>query len=93
MDVWLISIIFIAVSALLDYSHLTLNETRNQKKSDFPEFDGKNAKKAMIRMKKKYPKYKPVIVPEGSVVTMDYRKWRVRIYFNKNGKVIGSFIG
>lgn len=66
---------------------------KKQRKSDFPEFDGKDARDVLIEMQAKYPRYTPEIVPEGSAVTMDYQRWRVRIYVKKNKKVIGSFIG
>ena len=66
---------------------------QNERSSDFPEFDGKDARTVLIDMQAKYPRYQPEIVPEGSAVTMDYNEWRVRIYVKKSGRVIGSYIG
>ena len=79
----------------LDVSEDDTKRTTKQKKrkSDFPEFDGKDARNVLIDMQAKYPRYQPEIVPKGSAVTMDYQRWRVRIYVTKSKKVIGSYIG
>jgi short subunit fatty acids transporter len=71
-----------------------INErSQKKRKSDFPEFDGKDGRNVLIDIQAKYPRYTPEIVPKGSAVTMDYQRWRVRIYVSKNKKVIGSYIG
>ena len=53
----------------------------------FPELTGKPGEEAKATLEKKYPSLQVSIVPEDSMVTMDYLEDRVRIFVDKDGKV------
>ena len=53
----------------------------------FPELTGMPGEEAKSELEKKYPSLKVFIVPEDSMVTMDYLEDRVRIFVDKDGKV------
>jgi Potato inhibitor I family len=55
--------------------------------SSFPRLSGMDGKEAMKLIEKEYPSLSVQLLPENSVVTMDYREDRVRIFVDKYGKV------
>lgn len=63
--------------------------------SDFPEFDGDDARMVIIDIGAKYPRYTPEIMSEDAapVSATDYDENRVRIYVNRSGIVQKSIIG
>jgi hypothetical protein len=50
-------------------------------------FAGVDARSALESIQQQRPELKVVLVPEGSMVTMDYREDRVRIWHDESGKV------
>ncbi|MFJ7272330.1 serine protease inhibitor [Streptomyces sp. NPDC099050] len=55
-------------------------------KSVWPELVGKPAEEARERIRAEFPETVVHVVPEGSMVTMDFNEQRVRL-FVKDGKV------
>lgn len=49
---------------------------------------GQDADEAVKALTVKFEKLNVVKVPEGSIVTMDYRLDRVRVFFGEDGKVV-----
>jgi len=49
---------------------------------------GKTGQEAVAAIESETPGVKAVVVPEGSMVTMDYREDRARVWVNKEGKVV-----
>ncbi|MFI5867087.1 serine protease inhibitor [Streptomyces sp. NPDC051546] len=56
-------------------------------KSVWPELMGKPAEEARERIRAEFPEITVHMVPEGSMVTMDFNEQRVRL-FVKDGKVV-----
>ena len=55
--------------------------------SSFPKLSGMNGEEAKAILEKDHPSLSVHLVPEDSMVTMDYREDRVRIFVGKDGKV------
>ena len=60
-------------------------QLRTKTWTNFVGLTGQEAKDQMLR---EYPDVKVQIVPENSMVTMDYRLDRMRIYVDKDNKVV-----
>jgi hypothetical protein len=56
----------------------------------WPELEGEPAEGATERIKSENPELTVILVEEGSVVTADYSFGRVRIFFDKDGNVVGT---
>ncbi|MCX4783629.1 serine protease inhibitor [Streptomyces sp. NBC_01264] len=56
-------------------------------KSAWPELTGKPVEEARRHIGSEFPEITVHVVPEGSMVTMDFNEQRVRL-FVKDGKVI-----
>ncbi|TKY51889.1 Glu S.griseus protease inhibitor [Spatholobus suberectus] len=56
-------------------------------KSSWPELVGLEGTVAEATIEKENPLVDAIIVPEGSVVTADFRCDRVRVWINKDGIV------
>ncbi|MFD6877245.1 MULTISPECIES: serine protease inhibitor [unclassified Streptomyces] len=56
-------------------------------KSEWPELMGKPAELARRQIEAEFPQITVHVVPEGSMVTMDFNEQRVRL-FVKDGKVV-----
>ncbi|MFE9566789.1 serine protease inhibitor [Streptomyces sp. NPDC006487] len=56
-------------------------------KSVWPELTGKPAEEAREQIGAEFPEIVVHVVPEGSMVTMDFNEQRVRL-FVKDGKVV-----
>ena len=56
----------------------------------FPELVGKDVDEAVSEIQNRCSEYKVNKLPEGSIVTMDYREDRVRVFYNKDNKVSGA---
>ncbi|MFF3216123.1 serine protease inhibitor [Streptomyces sp. NPDC002886] len=56
-------------------------------KSVWPELMGKPAEEARQQIGAEFPEIAVHVVPEGSMVTMDFNEQRVRL-FVKDGKVV-----
>ncbi|MGW6692136.1 serine protease inhibitor [Streptomyces sp. NPDC054961] len=56
-------------------------------KSEWPELVGKLAEHARQQIGAEFPEITVHVVPEGSMVTMDFNEQRVRL-FVKDGKVV-----
>ena len=56
-------------------------------KTSWPDVVGKTADAAKAAILKDNPKLKVHVLPEGSMVTMDYRTDRVRVFVDPNNKV------
>ena len=56
-------------------------------KDSWPECVGMSTNEAETLIKAEKPGVEAIPVPEGSMVTMDYREDRVRIYHDEAGKV------
>ncbi len=54
----------------------------------FPELKGIHNEKAKESILKEHPNLQVYVVPEGAMVTMDYRMDRVRLYVNEEGIVV-----
>lgn len=54
----------------------------NEQKTSFPELNGKSVEVAKAIIAKIYPKFTIQVLKKGSMVTMDYRSDRIRIFFN-----------
>eukprot|EP00539_Tryblionella_compressa_P015231 CAMPEP_0178835808 /NCGR_PEP_ID=MMETSP0746-20121128/11830_1 /TAXON_ID=913974 /ORGANISM="Nitzschia punctata, Strain CCMP561" /LENGTH=67 /DNA_ID=CAMNT_0020498419 /DNA_START=196 /DNA_END=399 /DNA_ORIENTATION=- len=55
--------------------------------SSFPELTGLPGEEAKAKIEKEYPSLLVQVIPEDSMVTMDYREDRVRIFVDASGKV------
>ncbi|MFE3864484.1 serine protease inhibitor [Streptomyces goshikiensis] len=56
-------------------------------KSEWPELMGKPAAQARQQIGAEFPEITVHVLPEGSMVTMDFNEQRVRL-FAKDGKVV-----
>ncbi|MGW1774708.1 serine protease inhibitor [Streptomyces sp. NPDC002104] len=56
-------------------------------KNEWPELAGKPAEEAGEQIRAEFPGIAVHVVPEGSMVTMDFNEQRVRL-FVKDGKVV-----
>lgn len=56
---------------------------------EWPSLVGKDASEAKQKIQEDRPELKVILVPENSMVTMDYREDRVRVFFNKDNLVVG----
>ncbi|MET9467302.1 serine protease inhibitor [Streptomyces sp. NPDC006544] len=56
-------------------------------KSVWPELMGESAEEAREQIRAEFPGITVHVVPEGSMVTMDFNEQRVRL-FVKDGKVV-----
>ncbi|UUU44384.1 serine protease inhibitor [Streptomyces sp. NBC_00162] len=56
-------------------------------KSVWPELTGKSEEEARRQIRAEFPEITVHVVPEGSMVTMDFNEQRVRL-FVKDGKVV-----
>ncbi|MFF1410659.1 serine protease inhibitor [Streptomyces sp. NPDC058289] len=56
-------------------------------KSEWPELMGKPAEEAREQIAAEFPEIAVHVVPDGSMVTMDFNEQRVRL-FVKDGKVV-----
>ena len=59
-------------------------------KEEWPELTGKTGEEAKAAILKDDSKLQVDVLPEGSMVTMDYRLDRVRIFVSDDGKVVRS---
>jgi hypothetical protein len=59
----------------------------NKIPNTFPDLNGVPGEEAKLTLEQKYPSLKVFILPEDSMVTMDYLEDRVRIFVDKDGKV------
>jgi hypothetical protein len=59
-------------------------------KTSWPELEGKMGEEAKQVIQDQYPDFNIQIIPENSMVTMDYRTDRVRVFINANGIVTGT---
>ncbi len=57
-------------------------------KTSWPELNGKNVDEAVQQIKEENPELKVFKVPLGSMVTMDYRTDRVRVYYDEATKLV-----
>jgi hypothetical protein len=57
-------------------------------KSSWPELVGLSGDAAKTRLEQERPGMEVQVVPDGSMVTMDYREDRVRIYTDGQGQVV-----
>ncbi|OWF45282.1 Subtilisin inhibitor 1 [Mizuhopecten yessoensis] len=55
---------------------------------DWPDCIGKTWQEAEAIIRKEYPNISVQVLPKGSMVTMDYRPERVRIFTDETGKVV-----
>ena len=58
-------------------------------KEEWPELTGKTGEDAKAAILKDDSKLKVDLLPEGSMVTMDYRTDRVRVFIDNDGQVVG----
>ncbi|PHT46182.1 Subtilisin-chymotrypsin inhibitor-2B [Capsicum baccatum] len=70
-----------APSPILDWSSQPAGKT------SWPELLGVTAEEAEKKIKEEKPELKIYIVPPKSMVTMDYRLDRVRLFVDESGKV------
>ena len=66
---------------------LYLESKPKEKKSQWPELLGKNGQEAVNIIKKETGFSHVMAIRAGSMVTMDYRTDRVRVYVDKHGIV------
>jgi hypothetical protein len=64
--------------------------TMEEGKTSWPELVGKTGEEAKQVIQDQYPDFNIQIIPENSMVTMDYRTDRVRVFINANGIVTGT---
>ena len=60
----------------------------NEQKSSFPELNGKSVEIAKATIAKIYPKFNIQVLKKGSMVTMDYRTDRIRIFVDPNSGLV-----
>jgi Potato inhibitor I family len=66
----------------------TMSATASQTPpSTFPRLNGMNGEEAKRILEKEYPSLSVHLVPEDSMVTMDFREDRVRLFVGPDGKV------
>ena len=56
-------------------------------KSYWPDLVGFKGEEAVAAIKKDRPYLQVFVIPEGSIVTMDFREDRVRVWVDDNGSV------
>ena len=59
-------------------------------KNSWPELEGKAGEEVAVAIRQADPSLQVLVVPQGSMVTMDYRLDRVRVFVGQDGKVVGS---
>lgn len=59
-------------------------------RTEWPELVGMNAELAKQTILSQNPDLNVEIIPSGSMVTMDWREDRVRIYYNETNNVVDS---
>ena len=57
-------------------------------KTKFPELVGKSGEEAKTELQQLHPDWTIQVMPENSMMTMDYRTDRVRIFVNSENKVV-----
>ncbi|KAI4313386.1 hypothetical protein L6164_026373 [Bauhinia variegata] len=57
-------------------------------KSSWPELLGANGEEAVKKIDKENPYVRAFVILKGTIVTMDYRCDRVRVWINKHGVVV-----
>jgi hypothetical protein len=62
--------------------------SREPQPSSFPMLSGMDGEEAKAMLKSEYPSLSIQLLPENSIVTMDYREDRVRLFVDKGGKVV-----
>jgi hypothetical protein len=60
----------------------------DKNKTSWPELIGLSGEAAKTRLEEENPGKEVDVVPDGSMVTMDYREDRIRIYTDGEGKVV-----
>ncbi|XP_033743532.1 subtilisin inhibitor CLSI-I-like [Pecten maximus] len=56
--------------------------------TNWPDCVGKTWQEAEAIIRKEYPNISVQVLPDGSMVTMDYRTERVRIFTDETGKIV-----
>ena len=63
----------------------------NEQKSSFPELNGKSVEVAKATIAKIYPKFTIQVLKKGTMVTMDYRSDRIRIFVDPDTGLVDGF--
>jgi hypothetical protein len=66
----------------------TISTSIQSPPSSFPRLSGMDGEEAKAVLKNEYPSLLVQLIPENSIVTMDYREDRVRVFVDKDGKVV-----
>mmetsp|Transcript_93180 Transcript_93180/g.268188 ORF Transcript_93180/g.268188 Transcript_93180/m.268188 type:complete len:131 (-) Transcript_93180:30-422(-) len=61
--------------------------TTDKSKNSWPELVGLDGQEAKAKLEEQEPDKKIFLIPEGRMVTMDYRTDRIRIFLDGDGKV------
>ena len=64
-----------------------MNITDDKPKTSWPELVGVDGQDAKTELEEQEPDKKIILVPEGRMVTMDYRTDRIRLFLDGDGKV------
>ncbi|KAG7359028.1 Potato inhibitor I family protein [Nitzschia inconspicua] len=76
-----------ATSVEVEIERGTMSASSQTPPPSFPQLKGMDGEEAKKTIEKQFPSLSVLLVPEDSMVTMDYREDRVRIFVDPNGKV------
>ena len=62
--------------------------TDETNRMSWPELVGVPGSEAELTLKRDHPTWRIQIIPDGSIVTMDYRTDRIRIWVDADGTVV-----
>ena len=87
LNLFLITVVLLATPALTMAS-TTPEDTSSEERSHWPHLLGKSVGEVTKAIKEERPELHVVEVPQNSMVTMDMRFDRVRIFSDVNGNVV-----
>jgi len=61
--------------------------SRESTAAQWPELVGKSGEEAKITLAEHHPALKVIVIPQNSIVTMDYSVYRVRLFVDDHGVV------
>lgn len=76
-----------SVEVEIDQGIMSASASSKDPPTSFPTLNGLEGEEARKIIEKEFPSLSVQVVPEDSMVTMDFREDRVRIFVNASGKV------
>ena len=82
-----LSLLILASVILLTSAKIEEGIVMSSSPRSWPQLVGMDGEAAKAQLEQEYPEMRVQVVPYGSMVTMDYREDRIRIYVDEAGKV------